>query len=46
MKFIEADTREEALQRAGHDWAKIIKVSGGWMFFDTIDDYKMWRMQK
>lgn len=45
-KFIESKTRAEAIERMGGDWAKIVKVSGGYMFFDTITDYNTWRNQK
>ena len=26
--------------------AKIVRVDGGWMAFESIDDYKIWKNQK
>jgi hypothetical protein len=45
-KFIESKTRAEAIERMDRDWAKIVKVCGGYMFFDTLADYNTWRGQK
>lgn len=41
-----ASSKREAMEIMGHDWAKIIKVDGGWMFFDSLADYKTWKAQK
>ena len=44
--FVQAKTRAEAIEAKGRDWAKIVKVEGGYMFFDTIDAWKTWKAQK
>lgn len=44
--FVEAKTRQEATSKKGRDWAKIVKVFGGYMFFETIQDYKTWKAQR
>jgi len=44
-RFVEAKTRREA-ERKAPDAAKIVKVTGGYMAFDTHDDYETWRKQK
>lgn len=46
MKFIASKTKAEAIERMGRDWAKIVKVDGGYMFFNTLTEYKTWRDQK
>lgn len=49
MKFVpyaECKTKAELNQRMGFDWAKIVRVDGGWMLFDTIQAWKTWRNQK
>lgn len=39
------DTREEAEQQA--PWAAVIvEVEGGFMAFESMDDYKTWESQK
>jgi len=45
-KFVEAKTKAEAKQSAGFDWSKIVKVSGGYMMFETMDEYKTWKNQR
>lgn len=43
--FIEAKTREMAEKEA--PWAaKIVKVEGGYMAFESIRDYETWKNQK
>ena len=38
-------TRKTAVKRA--TWAsKIVKVEGGYMAFESWDDYKIWKNQK
>ena len=38
-------TRKTAVKRAA--WAcKIVKVEGGYMAFESWDDYKIWKNQK
>lgn len=44
--FYPAKTRKEAIQAKGSDWAKIVKVCGGYAFFETVTDYKTWKNQK
>ena len=46
QKFTEAKTLAEAKQNIGSDWAKIVKVDGGYIGFETITDYKIWKNQK
>jgi hypothetical protein len=45
-KFIEAKTRKEAIAKYGKSFEIARKVCGGWMFFDTITDYQIWKNQK
>lgn len=45
IKFIECKWRYQALKE--YPWAsKIAKVCGGYMCFESEQDYKVWRMQK
>lgn len=44
-RFIQANSKREAYDMAPGA-AKLIKVRGGYMAFDSIDDYETWRMQK
>jgi hypothetical protein len=46
MRFTESASRADALERAGRDWAKIVKVSGGWMFFESLEEWRRWKAQK
>jgi hypothetical protein len=46
MRFAEADTRKEAEQMIGCDWAKMVRCEGGWMGFETIEEYETWRKQR
>ena len=44
-EFLEGATRKQAKELA--PWAsKIVKVCGGYMAFESIDDYKTWINQK
>jgi hypothetical protein len=44
-EFIECKTRKTAIKRA--PWAaKIAKVEGGYMAFESVADYETWRKQK
>jgi len=45
-KFIEAKTRKEAVEKIGKSFDTAKKVNGGWIFFDTVTDYEIWRNQK
>lgn len=45
MKFIHCKTRQQFTDAAGFDWAKIVKVDGGYMGFNTIEEYKTWKAQ-
>jgi hypothetical protein len=43
--FIECKSRNTAVRRA--PWAsKVIKVTGGYLAFESVDDYRNWRNQK
>lgn len=43
--FIEVESRKEAKNEA--PWAsKIAKVVGGYMAFESVEDYKVWKNQK
>ena len=43
--FIDTDTRRKAVEEA--PWAcKIIRVGGGYLAFESFDDYRMWQNQK
>ena len=45
QQFIECKTRRTALRRA--PWAcTFAKVDGGFMAFESITDYKIWKNQK
>lgn len=44
-RFIHANSKREAYDMAP-DAAKLIKVCGGYMAFDSIEDYETWRRQK
>lgn len=44
-KFIASDSRKEVVA-ANPGAAKIIKVCGGYMVFDTIADYETWKDQR
>ena len=34
------------VEKAARGAAKIVKVDGGWMVFDTLVDYEVWRKQR
>ena len=46
MKVQSFDTKKEA--KAAYDvWgSKIVKVVGGWMVFESWEDYRIWKQQK
>lgn len=45
QEMIECKTRETAKRRA--PWAaKIVKVEGGYMAFESVNDYETWKRQK
>jgi len=45
IMMIESKTRKSAMKRA--PWAaKVVKVSGGWLAFESITDYTVWKKQK
>jgi hypothetical protein len=44
-EFIECEDQEDAENRA--PWAaRLVKVEGGWMAFESISDYETWSKQK
>ena len=46
MKFIQKTSGEDAIEAYGFDWYKIIKVDGGYMLFESPQEYKVWKNQK
>jgi len=45
QEFFEAKTRKEATHKA--PWAaKIVKVEGGYMAFESTEGYETWKRQK
>ena len=46
MKFIACKTKAEFTQAAGFDWAKIVKVDGGYIGFGSLREYETWKNQK
>jgi len=40
--FIEAKTRKEALAKLTITPCKMVKVCGGYVWFDTMMDYEIW----
>ena len=45
QEFVEAKNRKEATHKA--PWAaKVIKVEGGYMAFESANDYETWKRQK
>lgn len=44
-QFVQVDTRKQATSEC--PWAaKIVKVDGGYMCFESVTDYETWRAQK
>jgi hypothetical protein len=44
LSFEEAPTRKDAARLC--PWAaRIIEVDGGWMCFESVDDFKTWSRQ-
>jgi len=46
IHFIQADTRKKALATLPITPCKMIKVDGGYAWFDTMTDYEIWRRNK
>ena len=44
--FVPASTRADAISIKGRDWAKIVKTTGGYMFFETIAAWREWCAQR
>ena len=45
QQFVNAQTREEAAKTC--PWAeKIVKVTGGFLCFESAQDYEMWKNQR
>lgn len=45
QQFIECVSRNTAKRRC--PWAaKIVRVDGGWLAFESVDDWRTWRNQK
>jgi hypothetical protein len=45
MTFVQASTRAKVVRdHAGE--AKIVKVDGGYMVFETLDEYDAWMAQR
>lgn len=45
-KFTAAKTKREAEQNIRTDWAKMVRVDGGYRAFETMSDYRTWKVQK
>ena len=45
MKLI-TDYREVKKAQKGFDYAKVVKVEGGWLLFETLIEYYTWKKQK
>ena len=43
MKYTTASSKQEAQQKIGFDWAKMVKVKDGYIGFETIQEYKEWK---
>jgi hypothetical protein len=44
-EFVECKSRSTAKRRC--PWAaKIAKVSGGYLCFESVEDYRIWKQQK
>lgn len=41
--FVEAKNRKESEQRISHHVSKLVKVEGGYLGFEYITDYEVWR---
>lgn len=46
MKFIACKSKRDFADAAGFDWAKIVKVEGGYIGFNSVAEYKTWKAQK
>ena len=46
MKFAQKTTRKDVIEAYGFDWYKILKVDGGYMLFESVQEYKMWKKQR
>lgn len=44
--FYACATRKEFNEAKGRDWARVVKVDGGYIGFDSMTDYKNWKNQK
>lgn len=45
-KFVVAKNKAEVAERCGYDWYKVVKVTGGYLLFETRAAYDTWRKQK
>ena len=46
MKMFVANENRKQVVAAHPEAAKIVKVCGGYMVFETMDDYATWKKQK
>ena len=46
MKFAQKTSRQDVVEAYGFDWYKIVKVDGGYMLFESQQEYKAWKNQK
>lgn len=45
QQFIESSNRKDAVKQA--PWAaKVVKVTGGYLAFESMTDYETWKRQK
>ena len=45
-KFVQKAKKSDVTEAYGFDWYKIVKVEGGYMLFNSVNDYKTWKLQK
>lgn len=46
VKFVQKAKKSDVIEAYGRDWYKIVKVEGGYMLFNSVNDYKTWKSQK
>lgn len=44
--FVEAKTRKQAEQMISHHVSKLVKVEGGYIGFEFIPEYDVWKRNK
>lgn len=46
MKIVHCNTKSEFIEAAGFDWYKIKKVDGGYIGFNSKQEFDTWKNQK